>query len=320
MSKIKKKLSVGLLIDDIIVNREIYELIEFSLKSHHYQITSLIIQKTPSNKNKPVFYYYEYIKRRGFKKFIENASFTILEKLESLILARIGKHKNYFDKFNLIELNINSIIVHPSLSKSGLIYRYNDDDLKQIENQNLDLLIRCGGGIQRGKILNICRLGIISFHHANNNLNRGGPPGFWEVYNKEAVTGFVIQILKDELDGGDVLFKGNTYTKLFYLYNRAELYSKSNIFMHTTIENLSRKSSNIVLLPKKPYSNLLYSTPSLFIQLHYTLRLIKTICSYLVRYILSIKLRWGVAYKFIENWDDVVIWKSTKIKNPLNVF
>jgi len=323
LSIVKKtniKLKVGLLIDDYIVTREIYELIKLSLKSNHYEITFLVIQKTPSRKNKAVNNYYRYIKRRGFKKFIENATFKILEKMEGLVLVRINKYKNYFDKINLKELHIKSLVVYPSVSKSGLIYRYNDEDLKQIENQKLDLLIRCGGGIQRGKILNICNLGVISFHHANNDINRGGPPGFWEVYNKEADTGFVIQILKDELDGGDVLYKGSIFTKLFYLYNKAELYSKSNVFMHTTIENISKNSGNMNFFSKRPYSNKLYTTPSLYVQLNYILRLMKTVCSYLLRYILSIKPRWGVAYKFIENWDDVALWKSSKIKNPPNRF
>ena len=52
-------------------------------------------------------------------------------------------------------------------------------------------------------------MGIISFHHGDNNINRGGPAGFWEVFNEEPSTGFIIQRLTEELDGGDVIFKAN---------------------------------------------------------------------------------------------------------------
>ena len=67
----------------------------------------------------------------------------------------------------------------------------------------------------KGEILNICRLGIISFHHGDNNFNRGGPPGFWEVFNREPSTGFIIQRLTEEIDGGDVIFKGKITTSYF---------------------------------------------------------------------------------------------------------
>ena len=82
------------------------------------------------------------------------------------------------------------------------------------------MIIRGGKGILTGKILNLCRLGILSIHHGNNEINRGGPPGFWEVFNKEPSSGFIVQRLTEELDGGDVYVKGvNTnkislYTKL----------------------------------------------------------------------------------------------------------
>ena len=320
MAKKNKILKVGLLLDDLTANREIYELISRSLDSKYYKITLLVVQRNPLGDSSVFRKYYNYIKRRGLKKFIENTFFKLIEKLESLILVRINNYENYFDKFNLREFHITSLVVHPSISKSGLIYRYRENDLKQIKNYKLDLLIRCGGGIQKGKILNICNLGVISFHHANNNINRGGPPGFWEVYNKEPDTGFIIQILKDELDGGDVLYRGSVFTKLFYLYNKAELYSKSNVFMHTTIENISKNKLNMNFLPKKPYYNRLYTTPSLLIQLYYIIRLIKIVFSYSLRYIFSIKPRWGVAYKFADNWNDTVLWKSSKIKNPPSRF
>ncbi len=49
-----------------------------------------------------------------------------------------------------------------------------------MKDLNCDVLIRCGKGILRGDILYAARHGILSFHHADNRINRGGPPGFWE--------------------------------------------------------------------------------------------------------------------------------------------
>ena len=60
------------------------------------------------------------------------------------------------------------------------------------------------------------KIGIFSFHHGDNDFYRGGPPGFWEVYNQEPSTGFIIQRINEVLDNGDVIFKGNIPTSFFY--------------------------------------------------------------------------------------------------------
>ena len=62
-------------------------------------------------------------------------------------------------------------------------------------------------GILKGEILKLTKFGVISFHHGDNRFYRGGPSGFWEVFNNELSSGFIIQRLNDELDGGMVLFR-----------------------------------------------------------------------------------------------------------------
>ena len=76
----------------------------------------------------------------------------------------------------------------PLVSKSGLVFRYRDEDIRAIRHLNFDLLLHFGSGILRGDILIAARFGILSFHHADNKINRGQPAGFWEVYfRQEAV-------------------------------------------------------------------------------------------------------------------------------------
>ena len=45
-------------------------------------------------------------------------------------------------------------------------------DIDNIKFLNLDLLIRAGSGILKGDILNVCKNGIISFHHGDNDIYR----------------------------------------------------------------------------------------------------------------------------------------------------
>ena len=69
-------------------------------------------------------------------------------------------------------------------------------------------MIRLGSKILKGKILKCSRNGILSLHHGDNQVFRGGPAGFWETYFGINNSGFIIQQLTDKLDAGNVIFRG----------------------------------------------------------------------------------------------------------------
>ena len=162
-----------------------------------------------SIKNKNLFIkIIDYAKRRGFKKCFSFLVFQSLCKIESIVIKKSGRFHDFYNKFDLDELKYDSLNLNPIISKSGLIiYRYPIEDIENIKKLNLDLSIRAGSGILRGDILNVCPNRIVSFHHGDNQVNRGAPPGFWEVYERNPRTGFIIQLLTNELDGGDVLYR-----------------------------------------------------------------------------------------------------------------
>jgi hypothetical protein len=172
----------------------------------------------------------------------------------------------------------------------------------------------------RGGILDVCEFGIISLHHGNNDIDRGGPAGFWEVFKREPSTGFVIQRLADELHGGDVLMKGSIVTAPTYAQNLAQIYRKPNIFVHRSLEDLGKTRILPQILPKSPYEYKLYTLPSLHvIALYQTKTFIKA--SRKLFNILSRKhYRFGVAYQYAENWQSSVLWKSNIIANPPHRF
>ena len=129
------------------------------------------------------------------------------------MFVRDPKLKSAFDMYHLDTFHVPKIRVRPLKSTNESVYRYRQEDLETIKSLNVDVLLRGQSGIFRGEILTVCEFGIIAIHHGNNDKNRGGPPGFWEVFNREPSTGFVIQRLLDELDGGDVLVTGSIPTK-----------------------------------------------------------------------------------------------------------
>ena len=268
------KQKVGLLVDNLQVSKQIKDFIDMSLTANNYEITTIIVNDAKIFSGDPRKKIFEYILRRGLSKFLNKVFFLILYRLEKKIISRKLIYKNFYNRYKLSEGDFEVIKVSPIISKSGLSYTYNDSDLKKIKSANLQLLVRGGRGILRGKILTCCPDGIISFHHADNDVNRGGPAGFWEVYNKQSRTGFIIQRLNEELDGGDVLYKGFIRTSWFYSLNKAKLYEISNPFLHKTIEEITSDSPALKIYPKKPYGKRLYTVPNIIQILNYLLKIV----------------------------------------------
>lgn len=314
------KKQVGIIVDTISVSKQISDLITLSKQSENYEITALVINNIePKNRNL-VSQIYSYVHRRGLNKFLNNLLFKIVSKIESYVVKRSSKFHSFYRKTKLNREDFVTIDVTPKISKSGLVYRYGEEDIKHIKELNLDLLVRGGSGILRGDILDVCPNGIISFHHADNEINRGGPPGFWEVYERNPRTGFIIQRLKNELDGGDVLYKGFVTTSWFYSLNVAVLYEIANPFLHHVLEEITSEKQKLKVYEKTPYCYPLYTTPSVLKTLIYLLKTLKVIASKISRKIQGKGFRWAVAYQFSERWDDITLWRSKKIINPKNRF
>jgi len=94
------------------------------------------------------------------------------------------------------------------VQRTGHAERFDADDLEAIAAHGPDVLLRLGFGILKGGILDLPRHGVWSFHHGDEEKYRGGPPGFWEIMQGDAVTGAVLQRLTERLDGGRILRKG----------------------------------------------------------------------------------------------------------------
>ena len=318
--EVSQKLRIALIVDSNICSKYVYDLACWGKKQNNLEVSSLIVQKTQFSSSGKFKRGIETLKKRGVLVLLEQIGYSILMKIESLLLKRNKAHKDHFYQYNLFDYVEKVIEVEPIISKSGFVYRYSTNDLKKIKEQKLDVLIRCGSGILRGDILTTANYGIISFHHADNKINRGGPPGFWEVFNREDSTGFTIQQLTDELDGGNVIFQGFIGTSFYYLLNQANLYIKANFYMKKVLSDLATNRK----LPEKfdsfPYFNQLYKRPSLISQFLYTLRLAKLIIEKLInKFLLKKNYRWGVAFQF-TNWRNLVMWKAVRIKNPVNHF
>lgn len=118
---------------------------------------------------------------------------------------------------------------------------FEDSDVDAIEECEIDVFVRLGFRILRGRILSSARHGVWSYYHGDNRVNRGGPAGFWEVAEDWPTTGSILQVLNEDLNGGLVLQRSWSCTSNYSVEcNRNNLYWKMLSFVPRKLEELHR--------------------------------------------------------------------------------
>lgn len=108
---------------------------------------------------------------------------------------------------DIIEMLQHATSFQVGVITKGMGQYFADETIQEIRDLRLDFILRFGFNILRGDILKTAQWGIWSFHHDDEQLIRGGPPGFWEVYHKHLSNGVLLQQLTEELDKGLILDK-----------------------------------------------------------------------------------------------------------------
>lgn len=173
-----------------------------------------------------------------------------------------------FESVDVAELLRDVEIVKARPIQKGFVDRFTEADIERVKQAGLDVVFRFGFRIIRGDILNCAHFGVWSFHHGDNREYRGAPPGFWEMYEGNPVTGTILQVLTDDLDGGHVIYRSfaATHTKSLYL-NRNAVYWKTGEFALRCLRTLHRdgwesiKSSPDYREPNR-YTKGIYKTPA----------------------------------------------------------
>mgnify|MGYP003981988039 CR=1 FL=1 len=321
-----KLFKVAFLVDDYDVDFYTYDLIKHVSQSELFENPVVITgYQHKVKKSNAALRVILLLKKIGFIKFINLVLFLSLYRfikkieLRSVLKTRpeyiLEKSLTLIDRLKFI-----SIIGIWSKSKKNL--SLTNDDVEIIENENIDVIIRCGSGILKGKILDISTFGVLSFHHGDNRVNRGGPFGFWEVFNSNPSSGFIIQKLNNELDGGDVLFRGGIVTAGIWTLNSANLLAKSNIFMKEILDQIATKRKlpefELPCLHDRPLYKI-DNTSSLFIK--YIFKVYVPIVIRKIRAgIFGQKFgRWSIGYSKFDGYKSS-LWRYQEVKNPPNRF
>jgi len=108
--------------------------------------------------------------------------------------------------------------------------RFSNEDVNQVASKNLDFILRFAFNIIEGDILSSAKHGVWSFHHGDERRYRGAPPGFWECYYGDPLTGVILQRLTEKLDAGQILYRGNYNTHRSYTHNIEQIHMSATYY------------------------------------------------------------------------------------------
>ena len=314
------KLKVGLIVDSEFVSKYVSELAEWGQTQNDLLISHLLIQKTEHPRPGKIGNGILSSEKKGFLNLIRLILFALITKVENFRMRGDKHYKNHLKLFNLKKIVAESITVTPLISKTGFDYQYSVEDIQKVKDLDFDVLILCCSERLGSELLQSSRFGVISFQHADNRINRGGPPGFWEVYFKQDNTGFIIQQLTDTLDGWNVLIRERFTTRAYFLLNQAALYTKGNFRLKQLLLDIATTRALPAAIDSQPYFNPLFEMPNLIEQLKYISHIGFTISfNGIRRFLLNRDHRWGVAF-MNGDWKSLDMWRANKIQNPPNHF
>lgn len=203
-----KTLRFGLMINSLSVEQWQYDTIKVLLDNGIK--LSLVIQ---NNEQTPHPSFLKKIKDYPYKKLLFRVWNRFIFK---------PKSKYRTDLSDLIN-DVPKILCTPIIK--GISTYFEDSDIQEIKNRKLDFILRFGFNIVRGEILNSAKYGIWSYHHDDERIIRGGPPGFWEFMRNIPNNGVILQRLTNSLDKGFILKRINFKTILHsYKANLDKIY------------------------------------------------------------------------------------------------
>jgi len=269
MAMQKSKLRIGLLLNGTELAAWAYRMIEI-IKDSDYAEISLIVENTLPAEKRRLSLVSQIARKIRLGQFWTTVIRLTLTTLERRLIGKPGGLPNASKQVDGKDLlaGIKVIKVHPK--RQGFSDYIEGDELARIQAHNIDVFIRLGFRILRGDILRSARYGVWSYHHGDNRVNRGGPPGYWEVMESSPVTGTMLQVLTEDLDGGRVLYRSYSSTHDMSLAdNKSNVQWKTLHFIPRKLKQLHDEGEEIFFARVKEenahpefYDRRLYKVPT----------------------------------------------------------
>ncbi|MDC6363545.1 MULTISPECIES: glucosamine inositolphosphorylceramide transferase family protein [Flavobacteriaceae] len=295
----KQKLKIGVLIDQYQISSWENSILQELVNSPYAEITVLVKKKVGKTTQDT---FSEKLKKYG-RVFLYEQYMKLEQRLISLSPDAF-EPKDIRETVSVPELTVET-------TETAFSDRVVEEDIAKIKDYKLDVLLRFGFRILRGNILKCSKYGVWSYHHGDNNVNRGGPAGVWEVIKGWDETGVILQILTEDLDGGVKLFESYSSTdKSSIQRNRNNYYWKAKSFIPRKLKELYEMGEkdffkSVSPLNNKPsiYYNELFITPGNFTMVKYITKRIWHTIKEKIRELFVLD-QWILLYKF-EKQDKI---------------
>ncbi len=189
----KKKLRIGLLIDNNNVPYWIYSMVEEINSSHHSEIVLVVKKKNTKGSDLSILKKARVLRKQLF--------YTLYCKLDRRFFISTPNAFALKDLKGIIKCA--ELEVEPN--KENLYDMLPAKDIAKIQGHSIDVFIQIGFGTLKGEILQCAKYGVWSYQKGGLQSRRGGPPGVWEVFENETVTSISLQILAEHPDDNRIL-------------------------------------------------------------------------------------------------------------------
>jgi len=288
------KLRIGILLNSLTATRWVAKIIADIQESSFAQVVLVVRNSSPHAAPKKPW-------KQRLKTYWTHSLFERYRRWDR------QRHRAELDAFEEADLTglLKNVRILPVLPiAKGFVDRFAQEDIARIREANLDVLFRFGFRIIRGEILSCAKHGVWSFHHADNREYRGAPPGFWEMYEGNPVTGSILQVLTESLDGGRVIYRSLSATDFGSLYLTLNpLYWKASDFAIRRLRDLYRYGWGYIqsletFSEADTYKKGIYRTPPAPVMLRFLARLaLRKIYRRCRSLLFGERTQWFIAYR-----------------------
>lgn len=245
------KLKVALLLDSLKIPAWELLMLEKIIKSDYAVIQLVALNTTDNRMSKKwgniVFYLYERFDKRIFKPLPD----ALELKEANEILSGIPMIKVSFDSQTEVDC-------------------FRTEDVTKIKSFGIDIIINLGSRRLKGEILQAAKAGVWSYHLGDSDVNRGGPPGFWEVVLDWPETGSELKIESENSNDNNIIYHSWSMTDRLslarnrngYLWKTASFIPRKLYEFHRLKEKDVFKRSAALNRKTTFYSNPTYTIPA----------------------------------------------------------
>jgi hypothetical protein len=251
------KLRVGVMLDDWRVEGWIAEVLQDVQGSGFARVTTVILNNEPAVTPPRLRSRF-----RSLSSLRSAARFLLWGLYVKADSRRHSKRTSLFSLVSVRELLSGASTIEVNPGRKGAVHTFAEQDIQRVRSDRLDVILRFGFNILRGDVLASAKHGVWSYHHGDNRFYRGSPPAFWEMYEKNAQLGAILQILTEELDGGRVIGRVNLSTPSFssLAVNREAQYRAAIPLVIRSLERL-HAGGELPVEPQSAYGKALYRKP-----------------------------------------------------------